>query len=207
MTEDRGQERYEPLPGVFKLPGFLIAKLSPRGRRIFWAGAAVALVGLVVLAAVMIPRITETKREQERKDRADEARALVERKRDLRREQSPRTGRVETAGGTALESSLERAIVADVALRVREGTVQNPAIRTDCKGLGRLGRKIAFSCIAVTSVIPGGNVSRGGLIGYPYRAVGDPRKRRFTFCKVAGHPGEGSNEGRPLVPFPDACGG
>jgi hypothetical protein len=203
MSEDR----YEPLPGVLKLPGFLIGKLSPRGRRLFWIGAAITLIGLAALAAVMVPRITENKREQDRRDRAAEARALVERRVALRREQRPHVGRAATSGAAALEAALQRAIVADVALRLRAGTVGNPAMRADCKRLGTIGPRIAFSCTAVTSDIPGGAVSRGGVVGYPYRALGDPRTRRFTFCKVAGRPGEGSNTGRALVAIPAACGG
>jgi hypothetical protein len=203
MSEDR----YEPLPSVLKLPGFLIAKLSPRGRRLFWIGTAIALVGLAALAAVMVPRIIENKRDQDRRDRAADARALVERRLELRREQRPHLGRAETSGAAALEGSLQRAIVADVALRLREGTVHNAAKRADCTRLGTIGSRIAFSCTAVTSDIPGGDVSRGGVVGYPYRALGDPGTRRFTFCKVSGQPGEGSNTGRALVPIPAACGG
>jgi hypothetical protein len=200
-------KRYEPLPSVLKLPGFLIAKLSPRGRRRFWIGAAVVLLGLAALTAVMVPRITENKREQERSDRADAARAAVERRRELLIEQRPRSARAQASGVAALESSLQQAIVADVALRVRAGAVQNPAIRAECRRLGSIGSRIAFSCTAVTSDIPGGEVSRGGVVGYPYRALGDPRSRRFSFCKVAGRPGEGSNTGRAVVEIPAACGG
>ena len=207
MTGDRREDRYEPLPSVWKIPGFLIAKLSPRARRLFWASTAVATVGLIALVAVMVPRISENKREQERRDRATAARALGELKARIRREQQPRRGRAQTAGVRALERSLEPAIVADVARRLREGTVQNPAIRTECKRLGRIEGKVVFSCTAVTSDLPGGEVSRAGFVGYPYRAMGDPGTRRFSFCKVSGNPGEGSLRGRPLVPFPAACGG
>ncbi len=207
MSDDPGHQRYEPLPGVLQLPGFLIRKLSPRGRRFFWIGAAVALAGLAVLIAVLAPRIAESRREHAAQDRADAARALAERKRDLRIEMTPHMGRAEADGAMALQASLERAIVADVALRRTQGTVQNPAKRTECQRLGTIGRRIAYSCTAVTSDIPGGDVSRGGVVGYPYRALGDPHTRRFTFCKVAGRPGEGSNTGRPLVEIPAACGG
>jgi hypothetical protein len=201
------EERYQPLPSIVKLPGFLIGKLSSRGRRRFWIGAVVAAVALAALAAVMVPRIAGNKRDQARQDRADAARALVERRRALEREQLPRSGRADASGAAALEASLQRAIVADVALRSREGTVHNAAIRAECKRLGTIGSRIAFSCTAVTSDIPGGEVSRGGVVGYPYRALGDPRSRRFSFCKVSGRPGEGSNTGRALVELPAACGG
>ncbi len=62
-----------------------------------------------------------------------------------------------------------------------------------------------MSCTAVTSDLPGGEVSREGAIGYPYRAVA--RGRQLTWCRIAGRPGEGSLELRRKYEIPRACGG
>ena len=206
MSEERQEQRYQPLPGMLKLPGFLIGKLSPRARRLFWVGTAVSVLGLASLTAALVPRIAEHKREQAREERAAAARARAERERALAIEQRPRAGRARDPGVAAMEAALQRAIVADVALRLRSGAVQNPALRTECKRLGRIGVKVAWACTAVTSDIPGTGGSRAGFVGYPYRALGDPRSRRFNFCKVVGSPGEGAHR-RTRVTIPSVCGG
>ena len=156
---------------------------------------------------MLVPRIDESKREHEQRTRAEAARALAERKRALRREQRPRHGRARAGDAGALIDALERAIVADVARRVSAGALPNAAKRTECEPLGRLRRGLAYACTAVTSDLPGGEVSRAGVVGYSYRAWGSPTTGRFAFCKFSGQPGEGSLVGKPLVKLPKPCGG
>ena len=154
-----------------------------------------------------MPHISESKREDERRARIERAQAIEERKRELRVEQRPRHGRADGRSAVAFMDALERAITADVARRLRAGAVPNPAKRTECERLGRTPGGVAYACTAVTSDLPGGEVSRAGFIGYSYRALGDPATGRFTFCKYSGQPGEGSLVGKPLVPLPRPCGG
>ena len=172
----------------------------------FWALALLALAGLVALAIVLVPRIGESKREHAERERAEKARALAERKRRLRSEQRPRHGRA-TGPGSALVPALERAITADVGRRVAAGALPNIAKRTECERLGERRARIAYYCTAVTSDLPGGDVSREGIVGYAYRALADPATGRFAFCKFTGQPGEGSLIGEPLVALPKPCGG
>jgi hypothetical protein len=174
---------------------------------VFWVCAAVALVGLAALAAVLIPQISESKREDERRARAEAAQALTERKRALRLEQRPRYGGLLVPGEIPLVRGVERAITADVSRRVRAGALPNPAKRTECERLGRDRGRIAYSCTAVTSDLPGGEVSRAGFVGYAYRALADPATGRFAYCKFSGEAGEGALIGKPLVPLPKPCGG
>jgi hypothetical protein len=49
--------------------------------------------------------------------------------------------------------------------------------------------------------------TRGGTIGYPYRALVHFGPGRFSFCKVSGRPGEGSLLHAVEVAVPRACGG
>lgn len=205
-------DRHQPLPGVLGLPGFLLAKLSPRGRRRFWVIFGVAVAGAATLAVILIPRISDLKRERAADERREDARYLRERTRALKAEQRPRRGASKARGEAPVLASLQTAIVDDVARRVRTGALPTPVTRADCEPLGQVtrgGRPVAaYSCTAVTGDLPEGEgVSSGGVLGYPYRAVADLRTGRFTYCKVSGRPGEGSYTRGAVVTLPRACGG
>ena len=71
----------------------------------------------------------------------------------------------------------------------------------------RAGRSLlSYTCTAVTSDVPATGASEGGTIGYPYRALADPGAGSFTYCRVAGQPGEGSYTREALASLPRACG-
>ena len=70
-------DRYEPLPGLFGLPGHFLRKLSPTGRRIAAALGVLALAGAVAATIVLAPRIAESKREHAAAERAARERAAV----------------------------------------------------------------------------------------------------------------------------------
>ena len=82
--------------------------------------------------------------------------------------------------------------------------------RVECEPLDGLrhGSRslLSYSCTALTSDIPVTEGSKGGIIGYPYRALADPRDGSFTFCRVAATPGEGSYMLEALAPLPGVCG-
>ncbi|MDX6601012.1 MAG: hypothetical protein QOF13_214, partial [Solirubrobacterales bacterium] len=46
MSPNARSDRYDPLPGVTELPGFLYRKLSPRGRRMAKIAGALLVVAL-----------------------------------------------------------------------------------------------------------------------------------------------------------------
>jgi hypothetical protein len=186
------EDRYEPLPPVTRLPSLAWSRMGTPGR------VLTVLAGLGAIAAVVIlaPKIADTKSHNEARDRREAAAARARHIRQIRELQRPRS-----AAFTAQDPrpELERLITTDA----RSRPDASPVLRTDCKAIpGGAGR---FSCTAVTSDIPGGSVSRGGSIGYPFRAL--VKGRRLTWCRVAGRPGEGSNTGRALVSIPTSCGG
>jgi hypothetical protein len=157
---------------------------------------ALAALGVIALAVILAPKIADTKEHNEARDRREAAAARAQRIRDTRELQRPRSAAA-TTQHPRLE--LERLITKDAQSRPDAGRI----LRTDCEAIqGGAGR---FSCTAVTSDLPGGNVSRGGSVGFPFRAYA--KGDRLTWCRVAGHPGEGSNRGKPLVPIPTSCGG
>jgi hypothetical protein len=52
------EDRYEPLPGLLEIPGFLLGKLSPRGRRIAAIAGALIALGVAALRAAGLPAPT-----------------------------------------------------------------------------------------------------------------------------------------------------
>ncbi len=209
-------DRYEPMPGLFGLPGFLYRKLGPMGRRLAVVAGAIALAGAVVAAVILIPQISETKRDNAARDRLEEAAAARAERRRLTIEQRPHRA-VSGLGPAAtperrhdLLAELEARILHDSRARVRAGLLSPPLPRyTTCDPIP--GERAAtlvsrLSCTAVTSEVLGAGTARG-VVGYPFRAQVNYRSGRYAWCKVSGRAGEGSYLKRTKVLLPSACGG
>jgi hypothetical protein len=204
-------DRYEPLPGLLSLPGFLYRKLGARGRLAVKAGGTLFIVAAIAATIVLAPRIAESNRERKADERREAAVALAARVRRLRAEQRPRRGRARAGTSrTAVVSALEAEVLADARSRAERGRLQGPAAtRVECGPLAGAdpgAARVAYDCIAVTSDLPSGDSHPGGVIGHPFRAVADFSSGRFTWCKVSGRPGEGGISRRDLiVRIPRAC--
>jgi len=203
-------DRYDPLPGFLSLPGFLYRKLGPRGRVAAKVGGGLFVVAVVVATIVLAPRIAESNRERKADERREAQAAVAARIEQLRDEQRPHRGRGEPgAPRAAVLSELEAGILADARARSAAGKLHGPApSRVECEPLGGAdpdADRVAYDCIAVTSDLPGGERSPGGLVGHPFRAVADYSTDRFAWCKVSGRPGEGSLTSAGLVRIPRAC--
>jgi hypothetical protein len=221
-------DRYEPLPGLLEIPGFLLGKLSPRGRRI--AAFAGASLGVAVAVALVlgVPAIIAAKNRAAAADARRDARYRAARLSQLRREVRPVTGRGPAARGLTapatlqpqkvLRADLVAAIAADGARRARTGEFVQTPKRVECSQIPvSLGApdpasvphaaRSTYSCLAVTTDVSPSSTSNGGSIGYPYSALVDFQAGRFTFCRVSGRPGE-MLIGRDIhVAVPRACGG
>jgi hypothetical protein len=228
VPSNAGSDRYDPLPGLTELPGFLIRKLSPRGRRAAAIICALLLVGLAVGLYFGIPAITETKQERaaaERRVAAEHEAQLVAR---LRSEQRLVDGQGTAAKGLEgdaaitsrklLEGDLVGAVTRDADKRVQSGEFTHPIRRVECERYprGAHGEDPAtdlssntgrYSCLAVTADSPHTALSNASAIGYPYRALVDFPTGKYTFCKFSGRPGEGSLTREVRVRVPHACGG
>ena len=201
----RPADRYEPLPGLVGLPGFLLRKLSPRGRKLTLVALGVLCAAGIVTAIVLGPRIAESNRERASEHRRAERKAQAAELARLRAEQRPRTGTI-AAGGAI--PGVEAAITRDARARVDSGELPTPALRTDCRPAGHdAAERVLLSCTAVTSDVPATETTRGVMIGYPYRAAVAPASGRYGLCKISGRPGEGSLTRRVEIPLPKACGG
>lgn len=211
-------ERYEPMPGLVRLPAWLWGKMGRLAR----IAAVVAVLAAGAATAVLAPQISETKEKRSARDRRAAAQQRVERRRALAAEQRPRTARSDATAPSAASArerldaraalmiDVRRTIEADARRRVEEGQLDGTIRRVECERFPRgVGAKPAdetldqrrgrYSCTAVTSEF------KGGVLGHPYRVLVDFESGRFTFCKISGVTGP-SREDR-LVTTPRACGG
>jgi hypothetical protein len=228
VPQSARQDRYEPLPGLLQIPGFLVRKLSPRGRRIAAAIGGLLLVGAVAALIVAVPAITDSKEDraaaEQRADaerRADRAAALQAELRLVHGRGTPAEGLegpAALAARRALAGDLAAAVERDAAARVKAGELENPILSAECERFPRgargedpaadLSRATGrYACLAVTAEVPASRHNEASRVGYPYRALVDFPAGEFTYCKVSGKPGEGSLTREFPVRVPRACGG
>lgn len=222
-TEPPQRERYEPMPGVAELPGWLWRRMGRTGR----LTALGVVILLVAGAAALVPVILESKEDRAEADRRDRAERRAELVRRLETEQQPRRRRstsVAPPGATREEQLEARAalvdaqnaeILADARARVRRGDLDGPVRHVQCDpfprsvdGIGaheRLDRRTGrYACVAVTAEFGSGEVGATGVIGHTYRTMVDFESGRYAFCKVAGQAGPSREQ---LVTTPRVCGG
>jgi hypothetical protein len=206
---DRRQaDRYEPMPGVAELPGWVWRRMG-RAVRIGVLAAVVAAIGA---GAALLPGILESKEdraETERRERAERRAELVRR---LEAEQRPRFRRfasvappdagaeAQLAARGALMDALPAEILRDARDRVRRGQLDGPISRVQCEpfprtvaGVGAdevLARRVGrYACVAVRADFGTGEAGATGVIGHTYRTRVDFATGRYAFCKVSGQAG------------------
>ena len=220
LLQNKGQQgdRYEPLPGIAQLPGWIWRRLPPVGK----VGLALLPVIAAGLVLVLAPGIERGKEERAKAEAERLAQARAARLAQLRREQRPRFVRSEPAPSVAARQGLvadaAAAVRRDAAQRVEAGTLSGPIRRVACEPFPRseasrgaevdLSRPVGrYECLAITSEIEANARHGAGAIGHPYRLRIDFETGRYAFCKVAGRPGEGAIATTPFVPVAAACGG
>ena len=217
-------ERYEPLPPLIQIPGHLIRKLSPRGKRI----ALGILAAFLVALAIGIPALVAAKHRHDAAAERSAARAQAARLAELRAEVRRIDGRGAAAKGLtgaaaltarqALVADLVGAVGADAARRAQAGEFAQTTKRVECSryppatGVADPAAVLTsptgrYACLAVTAEFAPGDTTIGGALGYPYRALVHFGNGRFAFCKISGRPGEMSITRTIPVPVPPACGG
>ena len=220
QTQNRKPDRYEPMPGIIDLPGWLWRRMPPVAR----VGLVVGLVALIVVAVLIAPGIRESKSERER---AEQQRAPAHPGGSRRSASGACSVRASRAApppprvwphGGGCSTRPARPLLADARRRVAAGQLRGPIEGIDCEpfprtvaGVGaedsteqRYGR---YACIAVTAEFKQSQATTGGLIGHPYRMRIDFDSGRYAYCKVAGRPGEGLLTRRVTVSVPRVCGG
>jgi hypothetical protein len=228
VTPSARPDRYEPLPGLLEIPGYLVRKIPPRARRPAAFAAALLAVAAVVVLALSIPAITDSKQERAAADQQAEQQRRAQRAEELQAEVRLRTGRGTAAAGLggaaaldarhALAGELADAVHDDALARTRAGEFTQTVNRVECERFPRshsapdpaadLSRPTGrYACLAITADAPSNEGNAASSIGYPYRALVDFEAGRFGFCKISGRPGEGSLTREFPVRVPAACGG
>ena len=223
QTPQVATDRYEPLPDLTRLPGWLWRRMG-RGVRI--AGLLLVLA-LIAAGAALLPGIQESKDDRARSEQQRRAAARAELARRLEREQRPRFARSAAlappgagaherlAARAELMDELPATVLADARARVRSGALDGPVLRVECEPFPRsvdgagadqdLARRSGrYSCLAVTAEFERSDQSIGGVLGHQYRALVDFESGRYAFCKVSGQAGPSRDQ---LATTPRACGG
>jgi hypothetical protein len=222
------QDRYDPLPGLFEIPGWLIRKIPPHARRPAAFAAIILLAAVAVALVLSIPAITESKDERAATEARAERERRAQRAAELQAELRLREGRGEGARGLtgaeaidvrrALVADLTAAVHADAVSRVQAGEFTQSVDRVECERHPRgargedpareLGSATGrYSCLAITADAPRVETNEPSHLGYPYRALLHFNSGRFSYCKISGRPGEGSLTREFPVRVPPACGG
>jgi hypothetical protein len=219
----RRADRYEPMPGVAELPGWLWRRMG-RGGRLTALGA---LIVLVAVAVALVPVILESKEERAESERRERAERRAELIRRLEVEQRPRLRRSSSVAPpgaadperlqarAALMDELTGEILADARARVRRGDLDGPIRRVECETFPRTVDGVGahedlartrgrYACVAVTAEFGSGEVGASGVIGHQFRTEVDFDSGRYAFCKVSGQAGPSREQ---LVTTPRVCGG
>jgi hypothetical protein len=202
-------DRYDPLPALPEIPGWLWRRTSRAAR----VGLAVALALAIVAAAIAISRAGDARTDANTRAAQERAQQRASLKHRLEAEQRPVAG--STAPARTLPAraramrGMEAAIAADARSRVRRGALEGPIRRVECDRFPRAPGAVGaekdltrsrgrWSCLAVRADF------QGGELGHQYRLAADFRTGRYAFCKITGRAGP---EREQIVTIPAECGG
>jgi hypothetical protein len=222
-------DRYDPLPSLLEMPGFLLRKLPESRRRRVVIGGVLLALAAAVAAAVVVPQMRSHQRDQvtraDRQAAADRAALRARYAREARPIEgegpaaSGRDGAAALSVRRELVAGLEAAVLADARDRAGRGELHAQYRATTCSGYPKqvderppaddVARATAvFECLAVAAkVAPDARTTSGSLIGQPYRARVDFTHGRYAFCKIVQVPGELSIQREAVLKVPRACGG
>jgi hypothetical protein len=218
-------ERYQPLPSLLQVPGFLLRKLPPRRRRMVVIAGSAFLAALAIAAAVGLPAIHARQRADARAQAHRNALARQRLLAGYARQALPRRGTGPAARGLhgapaiAARRQLVTILQADIVADARARAVRTLDYRSaECSAYPKevaqrppqddVARPTAvFECIAATADVGAGATTTGSIIGQPFRALVDFERGAFAWCMIVQRPGELSIGTGPVLAVPRACGG
>jgi len=176
-------DRHTPLPSLARLPGWLLAKLSRRGK-IALAVVSALVVGAGVLA---IWALIDTGERQAAVEERDEARRAAAETRRLREDQRPRRSPMPGSAGSPADAqarvALERAITRDVRERVGLGLLDGPVAGTRCEVIEASvssRRSAGYNCFTLRTTRRSNYEIQSG---YRFSARADRREGTLVWCK------------------------
>jgi hypothetical protein len=204
-------DRYEPMPGLAELPGWLWRRTGPGAR----VAAGGLLLFVIVAVAVLAPSISSSRHQRAVAEQRAEAAQRAPTLERLQQEQRPHFARSDAGARPKIVSDMSASILTDARGRVAAHRLDGPILRVECEPFPRtVGgtppeldpsvRSGRYSCVAVTAEIARSQGGEAGAIGHPYRAMVDFRTGRYAFCKISGRPDPTPD---PKVVTPPACGG
>jgi len=197
-------ERRDPLPGLLSLPGFLLARLSPRARIAVVLGALAVLAG----AAAGVSALIREGARQAAGDRATESERDALRRRTLAEDQRPRRapapGGLASADAPDARLAVQRAITGDVRKRVHAGLLDGPVAATSCEAIGAPRRRGAagFNCFTLRTTRKAGYTIESG---YRFSARVDAGRGSLAWCKRNPRPIHPDTGYFVTVPVSRAC--
>lgn len=178
-----GGDRHTPLPSLVQLPGWLLAKLSPRARVLLAAAFAVAASAAALAIASLIGTAERQAADRERQEARDSAAEL----RRLREDQRPRRADLPAGAsapvGEAARTALEEAVTRDVRSRVRGGLLDGPVAGTRCEAIGTPAPEdtsAGFNCFTLSTTRRANYTIESG---YRFSARADTEEGTLVWCK------------------------
>jgi len=201
---DPAPDRYEPLPGLTKLPRWLIGRLSRRNRIVLGATGLLVAVGLGLAVAALVrtgDRQAREARDADRQRAAAATRALAE---DQRPRRARLPGRVTEPVSPAAVAALERDITRDARSRVRADDIEGPIKATACTEIhsGRTATTAVFSCFTGSA---GARLNYDIEVGYRFSAKVDTARGTAAWCKRNPRPLHPDTAAFRTLPLDPAC--
>lgn len=182
-------ERYQPMPSLLALPGWLLRKLPRKTRIVVTALLVLLLVG--GLAAVVLVALPSESRRNDAQRRL-ERRQLLARLAEVRRIQRARPftlGVPAGAGAAAIQRGVERAVAAAARTRRARCTLYASAPR------------LTFNCDAIKAT------NAVSVVSVPWQAHVAPGSRRGALCRKVPPPDVPDEEELRSYRLPRRCGG
>ena len=193
-------ERYDPLPPLTRLPGWLWGKLGTRGRWLVGTSGVVLGIAATLLTISMVRTGDRVAREEREREKA----RMAERRRELVADQRPRVAALPS--GLPLGKGLEEGIDRDVRKRVSAGALDGPAGRTACTPVGRAGQtKTTRSYNCFVEATRKHSTGRTIVSGQRFVARIDLRSRQGTWCKTNPRPLHPDTANYVSVPISSRC--
>jgi hypothetical protein len=203
-------------------------EVPPVPVRALVVGAAVLALAVAGGAAVLVPRIDESKQRRAAADARERAQRQAARRAAVIAQQRPRRlvmaglrppagagAAAQVAARTALLARAEREIGADARRRAAAGELSGRPGATDCEPYpprdvpperDLSARAGVYNCLVVVRAIEATETNVAGRLGYPFRAVLDFRAFSLAWCKTNPVPGEQvAPDPRTVVELPRAC--
>lgn len=176
-------DRHTPLPSFVHLPGWLLAKLSWRGKIVVAVAAAVTASAATLAIASLISTGERQAAGRERREARDTSAEL----RRLREDQRPRRASLPSGtaapAGAAARTALEEAVTRDVRRRVSLSLLDGPVAGTRCEAIGtpEPGASAAgYNCFTLSTTRRANYTIESG---YRFTARADTEAHTLVWCK------------------------